>query len=174
MDQRPKATPSRNPLLRVLQAESPSQARKAKVVAPKQQKDNSPIPTAASRWKQDTLTLLNATYPRHEVTPFNFEGMTLPDELQQSTTTAEPLLTIAVDRIVEDLANTNNSNDITATFEFRRGSGAEINEFAQFYDHLTQIFRRDSGPDTDSETSSPHVPPVFPSHLRPPFIRHCV
>ena len=85
MDQRPKATPSRNPL-RVLQAESPSQARKAKAMALKQHKDNSPIPTAASRWKQDTLTLLNATYPRHEVTPFNFEGMTLPDELQQSTT----------------------------------------------------------------------------------------
>jgi len=58
-------------------SESPSIARKAKVMAPKQKKDNSPIPTAASRWKQDTLTLLNATYPRHEVTPFNFEGMTI-------------------------------------------------------------------------------------------------
>jgi hypothetical protein len=64
--------------------------------------------------------------------------------------TAELLLTIAVDRIVVNLANVNKSNDITATFEFKHARGAEINEFAQFYDHLTQIFRRDSGRDTDS------------------------
>jgi hypothetical protein len=55
-------------------------------MAPKQKKDNSPIPTAASRWKHETLGLLNAKYPRHEITPFDFDGLRLPDELQQGTT----------------------------------------------------------------------------------------
>src|SRR5436853_7559982 len=80
---RPKSTPSRNPLLRVLQSESPSIAPKERIMAPKQKKDNSPITTAASRWKQERLGLLNGTYSRHEITPIDYEGLRLPDERQQ-------------------------------------------------------------------------------------------
>lgn len=82
--------------------------------------------------------------------------------------TAEPSLTIAIAQIVEELANVNNSNDITTTFEFEPSTSSQINGFEQFYDDLTQIFRRNPGPDTDSETDSPHVPPVIPPNPRHP------
>jgi hypothetical protein len=52
----------------------------------KQQDNDSPIPTAASRWKKETLDFLNAKYDRHDITPFEFEGLVIPDELQKSTT----------------------------------------------------------------------------------------
>src|SRR5947207_10274385 len=54
---------------------------------PRQQGDaNSSIPAAAARCKKETLDLLNAKYDRHDITPFEFEGLVLPDELQKGTT----------------------------------------------------------------------------------------
>ena len=47
---------------------------------------NSPIPTAASRWRKETLDLLNAKYNRLQITRFNFDGLRLPDDMQQRMT----------------------------------------------------------------------------------------
>ena len=83
---RPKPVLSRNPLHRVLQSESTSTPRKVRVMPQKHQGSDSPIPTAASRWKKETLDLLNAKYDRHHITPFEFEGLVIPDELQMGMT----------------------------------------------------------------------------------------
>jgi hypothetical protein len=37
--------------------------------------DDSPIPTAASRWKKKTLDLLNVKYERTYIIPFDFAGL---------------------------------------------------------------------------------------------------
>jgi hypothetical protein len=50
------------------------------------QSDNSAIPYAASKWKKETLDLLNATFDSRSVTDFTFDGLVLPDELQRSIT----------------------------------------------------------------------------------------
>jgi hypothetical protein len=49
---------------------------------PKQEDSDSPIPTAACKWKKETIDLLNAKYDRHYVTPFDFDGLVIPGELQ--------------------------------------------------------------------------------------------
>ena len=41
------------------------------------------IPTAASKWRKETLDLLNAEYDRLKITPFNFDGLSFPDDMQQ-------------------------------------------------------------------------------------------
>jgi hypothetical protein len=40
------------------------------------------IPTAASRWRKETLDLLNVKYDRSMITPFKFDGMKLSDDMQ--------------------------------------------------------------------------------------------
>ncbi len=62
---RPKPVLSRNPLHRVLQSKSASTPWKVKAMPQKQQGSDSPIPTAVSRWKKETLDLLNAKYNRY-------------------------------------------------------------------------------------------------------------
>jgi hypothetical protein len=44
------------------------------------------IPTAASRWRKETLDLLNVKYDRSLITAFKFDGMKLSDDLQQRMT----------------------------------------------------------------------------------------
>jgi hypothetical protein len=82
----PKPDLSHNPLHRVLQSESTSTPQKVRAMPQKQQGSDSPIPAAASRWKKETLDLLNAKYDRHHITPFKFEGLIIPDELQKGMT----------------------------------------------------------------------------------------
>ena len=84
---RPKPVLSRNPLHRVLQSESTPHQGKVRVMSAQQGDDDSPIPTAACRWKKETLDLLNAKYNIDSVTPFKFgELLKLPSELQKGMT----------------------------------------------------------------------------------------
>ena len=85
---RSKPALSRNPLHRVLQSEFPHPPRrKVKVMSTEKADPNSPIPTAASRWRKETLDLLNAKYNIDSVTPFKFgELLKLPSELQKGMT----------------------------------------------------------------------------------------
>ena len=83
----PKPVLSRNPLRRVLEYESPPQGRNVRGMSVTQQGSDSPIPTA-SAWKKETLHLLNATYNRKVSTPFNFEGLRLPDDLKTGMTSS--------------------------------------------------------------------------------------
>ena len=81
---RPKPVLSRNPLHRLLQTEFPRPWRKVRVMAAQQGDGDSLIPTAACRWKKETLDLLNAKYDSKSVTPFNFgELLKVPSELQK-------------------------------------------------------------------------------------------
>src|SRR5438046_7461 len=74
---RPKPVLSPNPLQRVLQSEFPVRRRKAKVMSAEKAKfdPKTDIPTAASRWRKETLDLLNVKYDRSMITPFKFDGM---------------------------------------------------------------------------------------------------
>jgi hypothetical protein len=50
---------------------------------PLQEQINDPrTPTAASEWTKETLDSLNAKYDSRSVTDFAFNGLVLPDELQ--------------------------------------------------------------------------------------------
>src|ERR1700737_995824 len=82
---RQKPVLSRNPLQRVRQSELPVRRRKAKVISAAKQKldPKTEIPTAASRWRKETLDLLNVKYDRSQITPFEFGGMKLSNDLQQ-------------------------------------------------------------------------------------------
>jgi hypothetical protein len=71
-----------------------------------------------------------------------------------------------VDQVTEQLANVNNSNEITAKFRCKLAAGSSIVDFKKFYNDLTQVFRRKPGRDTDFETDSSHIPAVFPLSLR--------
>jgi hypothetical protein len=51
-----------------------------------EQADDSAIPTAASAWTKKTLDLLNANYESRMVTDFTFNGLVLPDDLQNGIT----------------------------------------------------------------------------------------
>ena len=80
---RPKPALSRNPVQRVLQSESTSTPREVRIMPGECQAGGCAIPTAACRWKKETLDLLNATYDPDSVTPFKFgELAKLPSELQ--------------------------------------------------------------------------------------------
>lgn len=81
-----KPVVSRNPLQRLLQSEFSSTPRKVRVMSLQQGDIHSPIPTAASRWKKETLDLLNANYVTTIITDFKFEGLGIPQELQISMT----------------------------------------------------------------------------------------
>jgi hypothetical protein len=83
-----KTVLSRNPLQRVRQSEFPVRRRKANIIsAPKKKLDpKTEIPTAASRWRKETLDLLNVNYDRSIITAFKFDGMKLPNDMQQRMT----------------------------------------------------------------------------------------
>ena len=85
---RPKPVLSANPLQRVLQSEFPVRRRKAKVTSAEKLNfdPKTDIPTAASRWRKETLDLLNVKYDRSMITSFKFDGMKLPDDMQQRMT----------------------------------------------------------------------------------------
>ena len=85
---RPKPVLPHNLLQRVRQSEFPVRRRKARVMSAPQQKLNpkTDIPTAASRWRKETLDLLNVKYDCSLITAFEFDRMKLPDELQQRMT----------------------------------------------------------------------------------------
>lgn len=53
---------------------------------PQEQADDSAIPTAASAWTKETLDLLNAKYESRMVTDFTFNGLVVPDDLQNGIT----------------------------------------------------------------------------------------
>lgn len=72
-----------NPLHRVLQSDSASTPREVRAMSPQEKVDESAIPTAASQWTKETLDLLNAKYDSRSVTGFTFNGLVLPDELQE-------------------------------------------------------------------------------------------
>ena len=82
----PEAVLSRNPLRRVLQSEFPPLRRKMKVMSTAKIDPKTEIPTAACKWRKETLDLLNAKYDRLKITPFNFDGLKLPDDMQQGMT----------------------------------------------------------------------------------------
>ena len=44
--------------------------------------DKSPIPTGASDWRKSALDALNAHYNRHDVFDFEFDGLTIPNDVQ--------------------------------------------------------------------------------------------
>lgn len=76
------------------------------------------------------------------------------------------MLTIVIDRVAEELANVNNSNEIKAIFRFKLTEGSSISRFEKFYNGLTQVFRARSNRETDSETDSPLVPTTAPLALQ--------
>jgi hypothetical protein len=45
--------------------------------------EDNPIPTAASRWTKETLDLLNAKYDSHAATQFEFNDVTLPEDIEK-------------------------------------------------------------------------------------------
>ena len=89
---RPTPVLSCNPLQRVLQSEFPRRPSKVPVMAKERIDFNTDIPTAASRWRKETLNLLNVDYNRFEVTPFEFGGLRIPDDMENSMSC--PLSTI--------------------------------------------------------------------------------
>jgi hypothetical protein len=69
------------------------------------------IPGAASSWRKETLDLLNTHYTRFEVTPFEFSGLRIPEDMQNRTET---------DTIARQLSEVNNSERITHKFKFKK------------------------------------------------------
>ena len=82
-----KPRTSHDRVKQALHPDYPSSARRHKTPRVMSSSQSSPgpgpqIPTAASSWTKSTLDLLNAEYDRHMVTDFQFEGLHLPDDLQ--------------------------------------------------------------------------------------------
>ena len=164
---RPKPVLPRNPLHRVLQSELPPPRRKVRVMAPRKGEGDSLIPTAACRWKKETLDLLNAKYEPALVTPFDFgDVLKIPPELQKRLNPIVRLLNKGIAEVANELANINDSNQITPEYVFQSSEMPSIAMFSKFYAALNKTIRKESPDPPAPQTDTPPVRTTIPPNLR--------